>query len=428
MFVQIILSTHSIMAESRNPSGASHSTTLSEGLETALRFAGSPPSVARSPSPTMLSPKLSLRSVISTTSSFAERMNRARDKPASDKTSYRIIGRGTAGTIFEVPGTKIAVKKGSNVEALWTDYRLTNIVSKAFAERREMLQDLFPDSVIPKTASCLKFFMPDSRDYWNANLERFPTTHRSLGAAFEVDRILPIPQIERGKLIDRYFEQDAEIQEEAKNDERNKNCLIRVYLGENESEKQTQDFYDSLENFPMRLNMLEEHLVEDISILATEMAMALAILHWQAQVDGQDCEFVLGSSIALTADRRALPIFGSGSRPHEVSETRLFNRREINLWVLDFDKSLEIDLSAEDVDSKLVNSFFGNDPYYPRPDVDYVLWGHFTNAYLRASEAILRRRKVSDDILGLPRQFIDKVEKKCEEDKAWNPEEGIVFR
>ena len=39
-----------------------------------------------------------------------------------------------------------------------------------------------------------------------------------------------------------------------------------------------------------------EYLEVEVSELANEMAIDLAILHWQAQVDGMDVEFVLGSS------------------------------------------------------------------------------------------------------------------------------------
>lgn len=352
-------------------------------------------------------------------------MNRARDQAAAEKSEYRIIGMGTAGTVFEIPGSELAVKKGPNVEALWNDFHLTNGVHNSVAQTREILQDLFPDLVIPKVPSCRRFLMPDSSHYWDANLERFPDTHRLPGAAFEVDRILPIPQSEREKIIDRYFEQDSEIQEEAKNDQGNKNCLIRVYLGENESDARAEEPYDSLENFPMRLNMLEEHLVEDVSILAKEMGLALAVIHWHAQVDGQDCESVLGRSLAA---ERLRPWSLRGDRKPRELGNRIFNRREIDLWVLDFDKALDTELSSKDVDTKLINAFFGNDPYYPRPDVDEDLWEDFVGAYLKASQAILGARPDGANVMGLPERFIRKVVAKVEADKDWDPEKDIVFK
>lgn len=58
---------------------------------------------------------------------------------------------------------------------------------------------------------------------------------------------------------------------------------------------QRSGWYDSLRNFPLRLDMIEE-LQLNASALAAEMAIGLAILHWQTQVDGMDTELVLGSA------------------------------------------------------------------------------------------------------------------------------------
>lgn len=112
--------------------------------------------------------------------------------------------------------------------------------------------------------------------------------------------------------------------------------------------------YDSLRNFPLRLNMIEE-LQLNASALAAEMAIGLAILHWQTQVDGMDTELVLGSASQM----------------------------------LDFDRATSIELTRDDEDTKLVPAFLGNDPYYPRPDEDRELWKEFAETYLEASCCIL---------------------------------------
>lgn len=67
--------------------------------------------------------------------------------------------------------------------------------------------------------------------------------------------------------------------------------------------------------------------------------------------------------------------------------------RSTHVWVLDFDKATTIDFTANDVDKKLVPAFLGNDPYYPRPDVDEELWEEFSRVYLRASQVIHRPPK-----------------------------------
>ncbi|MCJ1334229.1 hypothetical protein MMC10_010936 [Thelotrema lepadinum] len=53
---------------------------------------------------------LSVKSILSTGSSFAERMEALR-KENPRTTKLRVIGRGTYGTVFEIPGTDKAIKK-----------------------------------------------------------------------------------------------------------------------------------------------------------------------------------------------------------------------------------------------------------------------------------------------------------------------------
>lgn len=107
----------------------------------------------------------------------------------------------------------------------------------------------------------------------------------------------------REALIELYFDDNEEIHEKTKNDVNNKDCLVRIYLGENETPKQTTGCYDSLRNFPMRLNMVEDIRLDKFA-LGTEMAIALAVIHWQARIDGMDIEFVLGSAAATRYERR----------------------------------------------------------------------------------------------------------------------------
>ena len=124
----------------------------------------------------------------------------------------------------------MALKKGGNVKALWNDFCLTNKVYTAFLKVKVLLQDTFPTNTIPRSPRANQFFLPDS-DFWNTYLNRFPPSHRKVGAVIEMDRILPLPRRIRDGLIDRYFDKDAA--EDAKNNEANRACLVGVYLGEN---------------------------------------------------------------------------------------------------------------------------------------------------------------------------------------------------
>ena len=429
----------------RDISAASNSTTLSEEIDRALNFAPTaPPPSPRSqdtdegctnnPDSLLLLPEapreilrrtLMVRSVVSTSLSFADRMNRARAKASSATPEYRIIGIGSCGTVFKVPGTAFAVKKGEDITAMWKDFILTNRVHNAVTDTRTILQGAFKESMLPKVPECTDFMLPES-EYWQTNLDCFPTTHRKAGAAFHVTRILPLPKRTREALIENFFADGEGIQAEAKQAPENKDCLVRIYLGENEKEKVC---YDSLRNFPLHLNVMEDLDLEP-STLASQMAIALAIIHWQAKVDAMDSEFVLGSSVTtLPEKQRAYAAEEDStvlSAPHEIRRLDS-NERSTNFWVLDFDKASPIELTADDVIKKLVVAFLGNDPYFPRPDVDEDLWQVFSKTYLKASRLILENKQEKRSVMGLPKLFLETVAEMIKAFEKWDPEEEIVF-
>ncbi|KAN0070503.1 hypothetical protein V8E54_011372 [Elaphomyces granulatus] len=64
---------------------------------------------------------LAINSVVSTASSFAEKHQAAIDT----KASFRQIGRGACGPVFERPGTTFALKLAkTDSDALWNDYEM----------------------------------------------------------------------------------------------------------------------------------------------------------------------------------------------------------------------------------------------------------------------------------------------------------------
>ena len=353
------------------------------------------------------------------TSNFPSRMQRI-----SEQADLRAIGLGSCGSVFEIPGTELAFKKGTSQDAIWRDFCLTNKAHNAVNRVRRIMQEAFPYSTILKTPLCHDYHPADDEEFWSDRLQRFPTSHRSKQPLFTVDRILPLPRAMREALIEEFFDDDEELQQEAKNDPDNKDCLVRLYLGERESLKQQAGVYDSLRNFPMRLNMMEELEIE-ISELAKEIAIGLAILHWQAQVDGMDVEFVLGSSATWDSDRPE-GYEDDSAPPHTVKAIN-FQRRSVHLWMFDFDKAAKIELTQDDVNSKLVPAFLGNDPYYPRPQVDEELWEDFCGVYLKASEVILRDKRVDQLVRDLPQRFLDEVLRVSKENEDWNEEDDIVF-
>ncbi|KAL8794409.1 MAG: hypothetical protein Q9195_002996 [Heterodermia aff. obscurata] len=260
-------------------------------------------------------------------------------------------------------------------------------------------------------------------------LQRFPAGHRTRKPLFTVDRILPVPQQTREALIDLYFDQDEDSQQEARDDMENKDCLVRTYLGERESaEEQESMVYSSLRNFPLRLNMMEDNGL-DTAAMAKETAVGLAIMHWQAKIDAMDVEFVLGSSATWDHHQQPVLFHDLSAKPHTVKASKTVNlkRRPVHLWIFDFDKASEINFTIHDVDAKLVPAFLGNDPYYPMPHVDKELWDGFSGTYIMASEIILRNNKVDEDVLSLPKRFLNEVVRRAEENRAWDEADNILF-
>ncbi len=199
---------------------------------------------------------LSITSVISSTPELASRIQQASSYSIPKQGDLRVIGKGSCGTVFEIPGTELAYKKGTIEDSIWRDYCYTNRVdspkvrtlrfrsaeTKDFLMLAPYLQDVqtvmrkaFPDNKIPQTPLCYEFSEAENDDFWSENLRRLPKEHRTKQPIFLVDRIPPLPQAAREALIDLYFDCNDTIQKEAKTSQDNKDCLIRVYLGERES-------------------------------------------------------------------------------------------------------------------------------------------------------------------------------------------------
>ncbi|KAH0374083.1 hypothetical protein KCU65_g28, partial [Aureobasidium melanogenum] len=111
---------------------------------------------------------------------------------------------------------------------------------------------------------------------------------------------------------------------------------------------------------------------------------SLALMHWKVGLDANDVEFVLGDSVRGGKDRD----------DHAVS-----------VWLLDFNQCRRFNHDQAGL-KQLVDGFWWNDPYYPRPGAshpqDKVWWNTFLSKYLDAS-ALLTDSK-------MPRQFIQAVE------------------
>lgn len=90
-----------------------------------------------------------------------------------------VIGTGSCGTVFEIPGTALAFKKGTEENSIWTDYCYINTVHNGVQDVRATLRKVFPELKIPQTPLCWEFAQVGNGEFLAENLQRFPKDHRT---------------------------------------------------------------------------------------------------------------------------------------------------------------------------------------------------------------------------------------------------------
>ncbi|KAI1784387.1 hypothetical protein LXA43DRAFT_901731, partial [Ganoderma leucocontextum] len=144
--------------------------------------------------------------------------------------------------------------------------------------------------------------------------------------------------------------------------------MCRLYFGK---ELRPSAFVDPV-NFPLdaaRYDLLQDG-DDDIppkDEVAAGMGEMLAVIHWQAGYDARDVEFV----IAGAPDSAA-----------------------VRLYVIDFNQMRAFDRDKGDV-AELVDGFFANDPYYPRPVPGDALYDSFKRGYIGACPSESRRERAT---------------------------------
>ncbi|KAJ5728139.1 hypothetical protein N7493_004469 [Penicillium malachiteum] len=126
---------------------------------------------------------------------------------------------------------------------------------------------------------------------------------------------------------------------------------------------------------------------DEIQQYTRTMAEILALIHWVANIHGNDIEFV------LAPPRHDMPAPSSPMRSNILGEHAM--------WVLDFDLCRKMTMDLKGVEQAVV-AFWGNDPYYPRPQTEPFLCA----ALFESSEGEMRRV--------LSQKFIEEVEKEGE--------------
>ncbi|KAH8904191.1 hypothetical protein BR93DRAFT_173718 [Coniochaeta sp. PMI_546] len=334
---------------------------------------------------------------------------------------FRKIGFGQCGLIFQRPGRDFVVKiaRPGFHDALWSDFVAHFHVYNAFRDQGNLV------CRVPKVYSYIK------RDnlLWTSHLPLFEA-HDSFpmpSMALVTERIPPLPKIVREALIHKYCPPNLRIAALA--NPSNRDCLARVYLGRRRPESAPLAPNFSLRNFNLCLDQMEEHKLP-VNTYAEAMGEALAVLHWLANVDGYDVEFVIGTEadtayingqttdLGLTSDDiNELPAHTDTNvmtldtmMPAQVKKRILRTR----MWVLDFNlcSRWEERIGWEQPDAliqHLVLAFFENDPYYPLPLAEgreQILWEAFRDSYLRKSGEILQSDGKDERLIKLPGMFI----------------------
>ena len=295
----------------------------------------------------------------------------------SNMSKFRRIGAGFCGSVWAPQGNddpSFALKRedGGPGRSLSNDFEmhkrvLQGLVRLASLDSRDA-QEPFPLHInIPQ---CQMLIEPGN-DWWDRNLSRFPAGCSPCKSLLS-ERIPPFPQKTREFLVDRFCPQA--LTEAIKASGVNRDCLIRPYLGRRKVVPGTGNLdrpsklrVFSLRNHPLYLDQMEQlHLDEDAKVYAKIMAEALAMMHWLAEVDANDVEFVLAPS---RVDNHYKPRLENSLGKHVV-------------WLLDFDYCNPMTMDLEGIE-KAVAAFFRNDPYYPRPGTPF--WELFKQAYLQAS-------------------------------------------
>ncbi|TFB04256.1 hypothetical protein CCMA1212_003344 [Trichoderma ghanense] len=327
-------------------------------------------------------------------------------------TQLERIGQGRCGTVWAVPclacdddHNHLAMKRedGSTGRSISHEYRIHQKITRA------SIQSSFTSFAIPQS---IGFLDAEDNAAWSVILPRLPPDYTACNAIIS-EKVLPVKASARRLLVQK-FRPDVD-EEEMLRSQSNEHCLVRPYLGRRrfrQSEMEASTGISrrrlralSLRNYPLHMDQMEQ-LGLDPSGYAVAMADALAFLHWVANVDGNDVEFVLGQP-RCQSDASS----STGARAISCSnDTAILGPHVV--WILDFDLCRDMSLDEEGVD-QANKAFWGNDPYFPRPGssnlADERLWTIFQDRYIESGAAILHEEP--DCIKRLPDLFIEQIKR-----------------
>lgn len=260
--------------------------------------------------------------------------------------------------------------------SLEEEFRLHRLVYDAFAKYGPTLN---ASVKVPRPYGLIR---KSDDEFWNDNASKFPAEHQTPTTAVQMERILPLPKVLRKALIQRFHPTpDPETVARILGRNMDKHCLVRTYLGRKNRPKEITDKEFSLRNFQLFLDPMRQMSL-DVMSLATLTGQAFAIMHWGAGVDGDDVEFVLGTSATTqTADQMA-----------QLD----FQHRAVGLYLLDFGQCQAVDLLNAD-EEEVYQQFraamiMGDNQLFIPHYRETGLFRVFSHAYKSAAGFILKER------------------------------------
>jgi hypothetical protein len=195
-----------------------------------------------------------------------------------------------------------------------------------------------------------------------------------------MSRVYPLPSALQKKIIDLFCPAHLRNNPSIR---AGKSNVARILLGRPISDPgrvAPKRFFNAY-NFPLTRDRAEL-LGIDVANTAVEMGRLLTQMHMKAKNDARDIEIVLGANVT-----------NDFSKP-----------REPRIWVIDFNQVAPFNYTEGQIPC-LVEAFFANEAYFPRPRPSDELYKLFSQAY------IAECAKIENVALVLGRLFINALER-----------------
>ncbi|OQU98018.1 hypothetical protein CLAIMM_03858 [Cladophialophora immunda] len=311
---------------------------------------------------------------------------------------FRKLGQGSFGAVFAHPMVPVIYKREIKSDSNWCwsiegEYAMHKLISAAF-DKWSLGEQGNDTSLRVQIPFPHVLILTDSTNWWAQCSSRFPSDEpdfRDPSPTLQAERIPSLPQAVRHDLINKF-------------------CAAGSTLSRRRAARSWKSCVDfQIHNFPCHVDQMRT-LGLDTHYIAAQLGRALAVLHFEAGVDGRDVEFVLGAARhvpeKLAGEQQkgtSLTDDAGQARQRREEVTGLYSAATI--WCLDFEQCQPISFSVDplvptsitpeqtslntptttsaSVDPgtvKCIAAYFANDPYYPRPPQP-ELWATFSRNY-----------------------------------------------